>query len=222
MLASLCIMITPPMLEAARLSTPDMLSCVFLVITFRLMQKTGKSFAIFILLTLSILVRIDNLIFAIVMIIIYFLFEKKESGFNRPLGSSLLMIFCWVSISAILMALSNYQNGFNIFYGGILQRLNPANLIFPLITGLNTLQTSQVVLVVALAGVSMFYKRELSIATLSRDQGLYLGIVFYVVIKFIFFPDLTTRLFLPVYVIGIVLVFNEISRFRNQHLTSKP
>ena len=162
------------------------------------------------MITLSILVRLDNVLFALILFPIYFFYQRNNTFNLKALIFLLGAILIWVSIGVIVLSLSNFNSGFQTFYDNLFNRINPLNNVGYVLNGFKTIQTSHLILILLICYLSLFYKKQMSIQLFTRKQSLFIGILIYVVLKFLFFPDLTTRLYLPVYIISIVFIIEEI------------
>ncbi len=207
---SLCIVISPPILEAARLATPDALSTLVILIAFCLLMNSSSWVWIIFILSLSILVRVDNIILAGIILFFQYFMLREQAKNKIPHLAFWIIIALWIGFAFWLMVHANIQNGFENFYGGLSKKVNFLMILKESVTGLNTLQTSHLSIVMAICALILFYGKAFSIRSLNQSQYLFLLMIFYLVIRYVMFPDLTTRFFLPVYIISIVLAMEEI------------
>jgi hypothetical protein len=109
--------------------------------------------------------------------------------------------------------MSEYDNGFEAFYGGLYKKGNPSLLFNEAFVGLNTLQTSYLA-VVGIGLVAVFYKKGASLRQLNASQYLFLMVLASSLVRYILFPDLTTRFFLAVYILSWVFIVESIAGLR--------
>jgi hypothetical protein len=197
------------MIEVARLSSPDALSSLVLMSAFLLFLNHMKWYWVILLLLISVFVRLDNLILAS-LISVSFLFS---SSYKRDRSMVLIIITCIATMllyAFIVLKTSEYDNGFESFYGGLYKKGNPLLLFYEAFVGLNTLQTSYLA-VVGISLVAVFYKKDTSLRQLNSSQYLFLIVLASSLVRYILFPDLTTRFFLAVYVLSWVFIVESIA-----------
>ncbi|HYG20726.1 MAG TPA: hypothetical protein VD816_17430 [Ohtaekwangia sp.] len=210
---SLSIMIAPPMLEAARLATPDALSTVIVLGSIFMIRKQVAWHWIVLMLTVAILVRVDNVMFAAIVLVGLI---KIPSSSVRPapkLPQTAVAIVCWALLTGWIMYNASYQNGFENFYGGLSNKTEFVSIIKNAFTGLYTLQTSHLSNILAICAVLLFYRTNWR-AGLNVSQYLFLVLMFYAAVRFIMFPDLTTRFFLVIYVMCVWLSLERIAEWQ--------
>jgi hypothetical protein len=196
-LSMLCM---PPVLEAARLSTPDALSAVVLLGAFLVYLYGANVYWFMLLVVIAVLARLDNAIVAIVLLLCLIVRDYD----SRKDKSVALISICLMAIifayAWIILRYAEYNNGFEQFYGGLTRKWNPIVLIGDAVQGLKTIKTSHV----AIAGISfvvLFYRNGLSVSALNRPQFLFVVTTIAFAARYVFFPDLTTRLILSYYIL---------------------
>ena len=210
MLISLGIVISPPVLEAARLSTPDALSTAFVLLSFYLIFKNYNWFWIVLTLSMSIIARLDNIILAFLLLLFYHFFQsRKESKltFSRNSIVHIIILIVWTLYGFLIMQYANYQNAFENAFTEMWINKNPFRVA---IKGMTTIQFSYLPTVMIICGVVIFKKRIDSLKSFTQTQWFYLLMVLYIFIKYLAFPNLTTRFYLPVYIVVIVMMVEEL------------
>jgi hypothetical protein len=208
-LLSLSIMVSPPMLEAAREAVPDTFSAFVILIYFSLVFQSRYSWISILILSLSILIRLDNIIFAIVAIGYLFTFT---SYFGKTRLSAIILCItalAWIAYTVWLIDFFEIKVAYE-FYGGLGKMINPLNRLKEMVVGLNTVQTSHFGILVMACGVALFYGRKLKFQSMSLNQHLFLMLMVYSIVRYVLFPNLTTRFFLPVYLMSFVILFIEL------------
>ncbi len=221
LLLSLCIMVSPPVLEAARLATPDALSTFILLFVCYLLLRSTSWAWIFIFLSMSILVRLDNIVFAIIVLCFQFFRPMENDTRKIPWFVFLGLIILWAFAAFLIMKYANIENGFEEFYGGLSKKINPITVIKEAVIGLNTVQTSQLSIILAISAIILFYKKQLTFKSLNPQQYLFLILMSYLVVRYVMFPDLTTRFYLPVYIMSAALALESIPSLIMSQLNSK-
>lgn len=212
-LLSLCIMVSPPVLEAARLATPDALSTLIILFAFYLLLESSSWGWIIFVLSLSILVRVDNIMLALIVICF-----QAFTPISNAKGKIPGFVFwgaaaIWILYAFWIMNYANIQNGFENFYGGLYKKANPLTVLREAVIGINTVQTSHLSIVLSITAVILFYKRPFTFKSLNQRQLLFLMLMIYLVVRYTIFPDLTTRFYLPVYIMSVVLALEAIPEF---------
>jgi hypothetical protein len=211
-LLSLSIMVSPPILEAARLATPDALSTLFLLIASYLFLKSSFwGWTVFVL-SLSILVRVDNIIFATIFIS-FQTFAPSKIGtpkMNKLVFLSSLAL--WIICALWIMKSANIQNGFESFYGGLSKKMDLMIVLKEAFIGLATLQTSDLSIILGVTAFILFYKTPFTFRSLNLYQYFFLMMATYFMVRYVMFPNLTTRFFLSVYISSVVLAVDAIAK----------
>lgn len=203
------IMISPPLLEVAKLTTPDSLSALVLMIAFYFLFHDYKWYWVTLILFVSLLVRIDNLIMAcLVMGFMTIIPENENVVRNKPsVLISVLVIVAWVLFSYYVLRYANYQDGLNNFYGGLYKKFNPVTLFREAVAGLTTLQFSSLSVVTGITFAALFAQKRFVLNSLNVDQMFFVVIVLHIVIKYVMFPDMHDRHYLSDYIILIMITY---------------
>lgn len=208
-LLSLSIIVSPPMLEAARGAMPDALSALVILIYFCLILKPGPPWLTILILILSILIRLDNIIFAVVAVGYQFLFTLYYGKTKSSLVAVITVTIGWIAYAVWAIDFYKIDVAYE-FYGGVEKMINPGIRIKEIAVGFNTVQTSHLSVVVVVCAVVLFYNKKVNFKNLSRNQHLFLMLMIYSGARYVLFPNLTTRFFLPVYLMAFVLLLFEL------------
>ena len=184
-LLSICIMVSPPIIEAARLATPDALSTFVIIIPCFLLLQSSSWLWIVLVLSISIFVRVDNIIFAV--IVMCFQIMRPMEGEKNKISQVVFWgsILFWVLAAFLIMKYANIQNGFEEFYGGLSKKRSPFNILKEVVNGLNTLQTSQLSIILAVTALILFYKQQYRFKSLNQQQYIFLILLVHLVVRFV-------------------------------------
>jgi hypothetical protein len=172
-------------------------------------------------LSLAILTRLDNIMLAFLILIFHYIFRSKKEGTFSLNWNGIVVIAIligWTLYGFLIMRYANFQGAFENAFTAMWINKNP---ITEAIKGLATIQSSYLPTVMIIWGVVIFNKRIDSFKSLTQSQWFYLLMVLYVIIKYGAFPNLTTRFYLPVYIVAIVLIVEELfSRIQTENIKS--
>lgn len=205
---SVLILLFPPLLEVTRLSTPDALSTavIFSALYFLVQKKSFNTCSI--LLLISIFVRLDNIIFT--MILATFLKYFPKPMFKVGMINYLSVIICSIFIYLFIVwnvEIYTWQLAF------VPQQVSPASFKGPisigdyaagLLRGVNSLQysyfSSFIFILVLVRISSSIYM------TIGEDTWFQLTLVIItsIVIKFFMFPTFENRFLLSFYLFSMV------------------
>ena len=213
-LLSISIMLAPPVLEGARLATPDMMSSMVLLYGFYLFLYGAKWGWIAMIMSIAILIRLDNLIIAFVWLLFQVaILRQGPDEMRSRLTAFALILASWILYAVVLIQYVNFQDGFGNFYGGLENRIYPWVLVTGAVSGLKTLQTSHLTVVLVICAMVLFYGKKIRFRDAGLQQYLFVILITALVMKYLFFPDLTTRLHLPVYITCIMLTLEEVRNY---------
>lgn len=216
---SISIILSPPVLEAARLATPDALSTMILLLYFLLILSRSPQVVAFAILSLSILARLDNLVFAIVAVCFQLLASFASQ--LKPSKTIVVSFLClWIFYAVWITVSEGLANAYDSFYGDHMSKFNPIVVLKDALYGVNTLQTSYLSTGVVVCGVSLFYKA--AFMKLNQHQILFLMLLSYLVLRYVMFPDLTTRFFLIVFVMSVALTVIAIATAKSNEVRQEP
>lgn len=197
----------------ARLSTPDLLSAVFLLSGFYFILERKNLLWMFIFFLLSILTRADNII-PCFFIIAFLSFSKKWKSINRK--QFLVMTACFV-VCYVSIILPVRQFGWSIFYySEYVKHIDysrdfdqPITLSSHLSLAYSKLVTAFVstsFTFFAFLGLLVLVNRKISLRNISFDQSFLLLLGFIGLFKFLLLPDLSDRFYIGFYLMIIILL----------------
>lgn len=212
---SLLVMLSSPMLEIAKLSTPDALSAFLLLSSFYfVLEKQNKMF-MFILMIASIFTRVDNLITCVAIIGLLAFFNKplKKQSIIQYGSMALILFLCYFLITA-----STASYGWSMFYNNLSSHhtssANGFHSAFILKDYLHILYANLLhglyysnIIIFLVMILSLFIKRPpASLKNINFDQLFSLLIVLIIIAKFILYPDMSDRYYIPFYLVAVILI----------------
>lgn len=221
--ASLLLMYSGFMIHTARISSPDTLSALTLFSAFYFMAESKSFIMTSLLLLLAVFIRMDNALTAILILGFLSFTGSKEK--RLPLKWLLLMILL-LGISYFIVSGMSGQFGWGgLFYPKFLHYLNEAGnyqqsfslktylslMYSKAITGMVFSHQTIFVLLTLLILVKPFPSRLKMLAT---EQALALLLPTIILVRFIFFPDISDRFYTAFYLFTAVLFVKHF--FRNQ------
>jgi hypothetical protein len=206
---SLIILFLSPTIYMARLSTPDSLSALFLILISVAYLYRTNWFLLFLLMTVSIMIRTDNVIWCLLLL----LFETFSSSEKKNKGLMLLFMFGLTSVYLTINFL--YSNGGweVLFYSTFIERQNfPLSQTPPLIIGqyIRTMitQTPKFLPWILLIFLGFYYLKIKNLKTLLMNRGskIILVCILSFLSKFVLFPSFDARFhFVLLLIVGITL-----------------
>ena len=203
-LIALLIMVSPPLTEVAKTSSPDCLSALLLSGAFYFIIEKPSLQNAFILLVLSVFARLDNaLTFFLILCIIFFSGKwYRKISVRLFIGLLGLLVLCY-----LLVGFFASQYGWSVFfYNDFANRLHPVygmdgqfsvgnyfRLMYEHV--LSGIRYSHLALFMAMLVLSLgkpVYSKELSF-----EQLFSLSIPLILFIRFILFPDISDRFYIP-------------------------
>jgi hypothetical protein len=197
----------------ARLSTPDLLSAVFLLVGFYFILERKSLIGMVIFFLLSILARADNII-PCFFIIAFLSFSKKWKSISRK--QFFVMAACFV-VSYVLIILPVRQFGWSIFYySEYIKHIDysrdfdqPVTLSSHLSLAYSKLITAFVstsFTFFAFLGLLVLVNKKFSFTNISFDQSFLLLLGSIGLVKFLLLPDLSDRFYIGFYLVIIILL----------------
>lgn len=197
----------------ARLSTPDLLSAVFLMLGFYFMLERKNVLWMFIFFLLSILARADNIITCF-FIISFLNFSKKWKVISRK--QFLIMAACFI-VCYIFIILPVRQFGWSLFYySQYVKHIDYSRDFDQPITLPSHLSLAYSKLVTAFVSTSFTFfaflgllvlaNKKISLKGFSFDQSFLLLLGLIGLSKFLLLPDLSDRFYIGFYLTILVLL----------------
>jgi len=212
-IVSFLVMISSPLVEVAKLSTPDSLSALLLVSSFYFILEKPSLFFVTLFMVLSIFARLDNVI-ACVLIISLIYFSKK---WNRQItrAAFLLIIISFV-LCYTLITLKAKKYGWSIFfYNDFADHLHPLygseahfsitdyfKLMYEHL--MSAINHSYFVIFMALLFLN--FNTGLSLMKLPFEKLFALLIPAILFIRFILYPDISDRFYVAWYLVILILL----------------
>lgn len=208
----------------ARLSTPDLLSSVFLLGGFYFILEKRNLLWMFILFLLAVLSRADNVILSF-FIILFLTFSKKWQLLN--LRQFFTMSACF-AVTYLFIVLPVRQFGWSIFfYSEYVKHIDYSRDFDRPITLLSHFSYMYRKLVSAFVsshftffaflGLLVLFARKFSLKNLSFDQTFLLLLGSVGLFRFLLLPDISDRFYVGFYLVIIILL---IRRFSKKTVTS--
>jgi 4-amino-4-deoxy-L-arabinose transferase-like glycosyltransferase len=226
--AALFIMLSTFVTAIARLSTPDILSALFVVIAFYFILEKRNLSLMFAFFLLSILTRVDNIITCF-FILSFLTFSRK---WKRISIKQYLFATVMMAILYVFIILPVREFGWSIFYYSQYAKhidysrdfeqpvsfLSHLSLIY---TKLVTAFVSTHFTLFAFMGLLVLANKKISINSLSFDQAFLLVLIFIGLFKFLLLPDLSDRFYMGFYLTIIILLvrkfYSQISMNGNEN-----
>lgn len=208
-------MLSAPMWDIARSSTPDCLSA-FLVLSAMYFVLEIKSMTLtFIFLFFSILCRLDNVIPAVMIISLLAFSNKWEYKLSVKKYSMMLLL---ISITYLFITLSTRHFGWNIlYYPTFLKSLNLSYTFQPqfhfsdyIALGISQIMTglffSHFLLFMVLALLSFTGKSTPTLRTLDFEQLFLCTVIAIMFIRFVLQPVSSDRFYIAYYLVILILL----------------
>jgi hypothetical protein len=204
---SILVMLSPPLLTAAGLSTPDALSAFLLFTAIYLLAETASITTACVLLLLSVFARLDNVLPAAAILPAVFFANKV--GRRMSAGK---MVFIAAMLLLVYFAVAGNARAYGwsmLYYPEFAKQLNTsytANASFDF-SGYVALVKAQLTTGLYFSFLSMFlfltvyylWNVPFSMKQLSPEQVLAMLFVLIIVVRFLLQPLVTDRLYIPYY-----------------------
>jgi len=212
-IVSFLIMISSPLIQVAKLSTPDSLSALLLVSSFYfILEKPSLSVAILFML-LAIFARLDNVIACVLMVSLIY-FSKKWNGQIRR--TTFLLITAFFVLCYTLITFKAKKYGWSIFfYNDFADHLHPlygseahfsitdySRLMYEHV--MSAINHSYFVIFMALLFIN--FNSELSLMKLPFEKLFALMIAVILFIRVILYPDISDRFYVAWYLVILILL----------------
>ncbi len=223
------IILSRPMLEIAKLSTPDALSALLLLLSFYFIVEKPKKWIMIFMLTASIFARLDNIItcVAILTVATFSSVSHLKISLREFLLAIIIMISCYFMISsnvkiygwdisfyksfAHYLTSTTYEpqssvsikSYLHLIYLGIIRGLYSTDIIFLFI----------------MLSLLFFYSNGVRLQKFSFDQSIAITLVLIFMIRLILFPEIMDRAYTAFYIMAIILLARKL--FSN-NVISKP
>ncbi len=216
---ALFVMLSPPILSVARLSTPDALSALFLLSSFYFILEKPRIIPLFSLLVFSVFTRLDNIITCSIIIS---LLSFSNKSLLRISVTKYALAILFLAICYFIITSNATKYGWSIFYydsfAHYTNQLHGLNDHFSLKNNLHLiiaiafdgLYYSNIIILFAMIFV-LFMKPKLdSFGNLSFDQLFSLSIVLIIFFRFILFQDISDRYYTSFYLVSVALLTRKL------------
>ncbi len=215
---SLLIMVSSPLIEVAKLSTPDCLSTFLLLASFYFIIENPSLWLAIVFMVLSVFARLDNIVTCLLILGIISLSRKwyKEISIKNFSLMTILFVF-----SYFLIGLIAHQYGWSIFfYNNFAEHLHPMygstehfsvksyfRLMYEhVMSGINHSYFA-----IFMALLFLNFNERVALKKLSFDKLFLLFTPVILFTRFILYPDISDRFYIAFYLIIIVLLIRNFS-----------
>jgi hypothetical protein len=215
--AGLLIMVSSVMIEAARLSTPDGISALFLFVAFYFILERPSVLFAFLFLTGSVLARLDNIILS--CLLLTFLFFNKKWAKKISVVQYILMLTVLAAVYVMVSGLAKEYNWSSFYYPDFVKYYHPGHPSQSSFSfaGYMTLFYERVIMAILYTEASVFLLLVLiwlstsyqgKFRTLPFELLFCIILVFTIITRFILFPDLEDRFYIAYY-LAILIMFMQ-------------
>jgi hypothetical protein len=214
-------MLSAPMWDIVRNSSPDCLSAFLLLSAMFVILERKPIVLAFIFLLLSIFARLDNVIPSFFIISILTFSNKWDH--RIPLKKYVLMLLI-VSLCFLSISLNTRQFGWNIlYYPTFVKSLNLSYSIHPVLLlkdylalSISHIMTglffSNLLLFIVLALLTFIGNASFQFRSLSFDQLFLCTIIVIMIVRFVLEPVIADRFFVAYYLCILVLLIRKLQR----------
>jgi hypothetical protein len=217
-IASLLIMLSPPMLTVAGLSTPDAFSGFLLFTAVYFITEYKSVFAVFVFLLLAVFARLDNIIPAVCFLSVIFFtnkWERKISAAKKIILFSVLLLACFIVSS------NTRVFGWSVFfYPAFAKQLNSSYTVSSAFNfeGYIELAKTQLTTGLFFSFVSVFFflvvfllwnASLFSVSNLTMEQALAMLFVLIILLRFILQPLIADRIYIAYYLSVIAFLVKK-------------
>lgn len=226
-IASLLIMLSPPLLTVAGLSTPDALSGLLLFTAAYFLTEKRSVVVTFIFLLLAIFSRLDNIIPAVFFMSVIFFTNKWSYKIS---GGKIILLFSILFLAYFAVSGNTHSFGWSIFYyPAFIKQLNTSYTInnsFD-IKGYMELAKSQLITGLYFSFVSLFFFLVMLLLwngtgfdprKLTIEQMLAITFVVIMTGRFILQPLIADRVYIPYYLSVLAFLVKKSSIAINRQL----
>ncbi|HET9745829.1 MAG TPA: hypothetical protein VFP97_08960, partial [Chitinophagaceae bacterium] len=200
----------------ARLSTPDLLSAVFLILGFYFILEKKNLLWMFIFFLLSILARADNIITCF-FIITFLCFSKKWKAISRK---QFLLMATGFIVCYVLIILPVREFGWSLFYYSEYvkhidysrdfdQPITLSSHFSHAYTKILTAFVSTSFTLFAFLALLVLINKRLSLTSLSFDQTFLILLGLIGLFRFLLLPDLSDRFYIGFYLTILLLLIRK-------------
>ncbi len=217
---SLLVMLSTPMLGVAKLSTPDGLSALLVFSLFYFVIEKQNILLILIFMAGSVFARIDNILtcLAIIGFLVFQNNPLKKMAILQYWGMLAILLLCYFSITASatkygwsIFYYNSFSNYVSISHGSHSTFIAKEYVRLMLGNAINSLYHSQIITFLGLV-LSLFIRRTTPLfEDLGFDQIFSLLLVLIIILRFLLYPDIGDRSYIPYYLIVLIFIARRLS-----------
>jgi hypothetical protein len=223
LISSVLLMMSPPLIESARLSTPDGLSAFLLLSFFYFILEKPSLVLASIAMMLSVLARLDNLLICF-LVLFAIHFSKK---WYRPVGFWRFVFMCFLLVIVYFgIGLLASKYGWSaLFYGDFAAHFTPQNSAAPQFSVSSYLVVMKERLKIGMTSshlaifmslLPMVFSKNFSFKKMSFDQLFCILIPVALAIRFVLIPGIADRFYIAYYLIIFILLAKTYSPNRQK------
>ncbi|MGN6166457.1 MAG: hypothetical protein ACTHOF_18140 [Flavisolibacter sp.] len=217
-IVALLVMISPPLIEVAKTSSPDCLSAFCLFASFYFIIEKPFLKIAFVFMMISVFVRLDNILTCLLILSVIF-FSKR---WDRKISFSnfFFMILSLLAVYIFISSMAN-QYGWSIFfYNNFASRLHPVygsgehfslksygRVMYEHL--LNGIKHSYITIFMTL--LVLIFSKVSNLKNISFNHLFALLIPLILLLRFILYPDISDRFYIAFYLIIIILLTKKIT-----------
>jgi hypothetical protein len=233
LLLGFLIMLLSPMLQVAKLSTPDCLSAFFIIWAIYFVVEKKAIVVPFILLLISVFTRLDNIILAVLFFPALTITKNLNKGipFRKQLIFVVVAVLCYFIVSSGAMSYGWSM----LYYPSFSTHLNAEHDIhqaFSIISYLKLVSAqlmvglffSWITIFIFLIALLCLKTKQSSNRKWNIDQTILLLFLFVIVIRFLLQPVIADRFYIPYYLVVIVFLIRRYAPLinnRNEMIEAK-
>jgi hypothetical protein len=218
LLVCLSLMLSNPLFNAAKLSTPDILSALMLCLAAYSIIELRSAAAIFTFLILAVFARIDSILPATLLLTLLYATRKQNHLITRW---QYLLMLSGLILSYFVITSLTLKNGWNILYyptfsgfinssHGVESGFSFKDYLFLLYSGVMTgLLTSHVMIFVAVALLTLSSREKIRRGIFTFDQLFLVTILFAMGLRFVLHTAISDRFYLAYYIIIVMLAIRR-------------
>lgn len=212
-------MVSAPMWDVVRCSSPDCLSALLLLSAMYFVLEKKSLVGVFVFLLLSILARLDNAIPAVFILSLLAVSNKWETGITLK---KYLMMLLAISCACLFISFNARQPGWSIFYyPTFLKSLNLSYSLHPEFHGkdyislvishfMTGLFFSNLVLFLILASLTFVGRPNFRFRDMAFDQLFVLVILAILLVRFVLEPVIADRFYIAYYLCILILLIRRL------------
>lgn len=216
--AGLLMMVSSIMIEAARLSTPDCISAFFLLTAFYFILEKPSVLVAFLFLTVSLLVRLDNIVLS--CLLVSFLFFNRKWVKKIPIVQYVVMLAVLAAVYVMVSGLAKEYDWGSFYYPDFVKYYHPGHpsqSSFS-VSGYMALVYERMIMAILYTQFSFFLLLVLiwlstsypgKFSTLPFELLFCILLIVTIFIRFVLFPDMENRFYIAYYLVILVMFIRQ-------------